>query len=134
MVETCRGILQETQMTEFHLLFLLILKHCIADLGLQAQLLWGTSHNKRFYPWGGHAHYFHHSIPTFLIAYFFVGWETALLMAVTDHVAHWHIDFTKHRVNEMLGCSRKDKIWWWTATVDQLLHFLTYYLLVIYFI
>jgi len=121
-------------MIEAHLLFMLILKHVVADLGLQSQLLWGQTHKKKFYPFGGHAHYFHHSTLTFLVSWIFVSWQVALAMAIVDHVAHWHIDYTKHRVNEMIGCSRKDKIWWWTATVDQLLHFLTYYLLVIYFI
>jgi len=47
---------------------------------------------------------------------------------------HWHVDFTKHNVNTYFELTRKDKWYWWTATIDQLLHFLTYYLLVIYLV
>ena len=51
---------------------------------------------------------------------------------VLDYVAHWHIDFLKHRTQVYMNWDRKDKAWWWLAATDQLLHFATYYLLVIY--
>jgi len=114
------------------ILFLLFVKHVIIDLGLQAQLLWGKTDAKYNY-FGCHSHYLHHAIGTFLV-FLFVDVKTALLASLLDYIAHWHIDFCKHRVQHGLGCERKDKVWWWIAVVDQLFHFTTYYLLVIYLV
>ena len=117
------------------LLFLLFLKHVFIDLGLQAHALWGRSHEKyHYFGAGGHWHYLHHAIGTFIVFALLTNINTAVLASILDYIVHWHIDFTKHRVNRWLDCGRKDKIWWWTATTDQILHFLTYYLLVIYLV
>lgn len=115
------------------LLFFLIVKHCICDLGLQSQLLWGKTYRKHNY-FGCHSHYLHHAIGTLIVSLFFVNPILAVQLAVVDYIAHWHIDFCKHRINNWAGCTRQDKLYWWIAVVDQLLHFLTYYLLVIYLV
>ena len=117
-------------MTE--ILFFLVVKHVIMDLGLQSQLLWGKTDAKYDY-FGCHQHYLHHAIGTFIV-FLFVDIKTAYVAMALDYLAHWHIDFAKHRVQTYMGWNRKDKAWWWLAAVDQLLHFLTYYLLIIYFI
>ena len=115
------------------ILFALVVKHCIIDLGLQSQLLANKTHKKVFY-FGCHEHYIHHAIGTFVALYFFTDISMVLLASVIDYLAHWHIDFAKHNINNWLGYTRKDKLFWWVAVVDQLLHFLTYYLLVLYVI
>ncbi|NDB64844.1 MAG: DUF3307 domain-containing protein [Euryarchaeota archaeon] len=116
-------------MTE-RILFLLFIKHAIADLGLQSQFLWGRTSSKYNY-FGCHVHYLHHAIGTFLV-FLLVDLRTACMAMVLDYVAHWHIDFLKHRTQVYMNWDRKDKAWWWLAATDQLLHFATYYLLVIY--
>ena len=67
-----------------------------------------------------------------LVALFFVQPLLALALALVDYVAHWNIDFCKHRINNALGKTRKDKLFWWINSIDQGLHMLTYYLLVLY--
>ena len=119
-------------MMEVHILFLLLIKHTIADLGLQSTWMWGRAHEKKNWPFGGQQHYLHHSVLTFIVMILFVDFTTAITFALLDHLAHWHIDFGKHHLNTYLGVTRKDIVWWWTTVADQLLHFLTYYLLIIY--
>ena len=116
-----------------HILFVLIIKHCIVDLGIQSHFLWGKTQNKINY-FGCHSHYLHHAIGTFIAFILFTDIKTALLATAIDYIVHWHVDFTKHNINTYLDLTRKDKLYWWTATIDQLLHFLTYYLLVIYLV
>jgi len=116
---------------ETDLLFALIIKHVICDLGLQSQFLWGQTHNKQHY-FGCHLHYFHHGLGTLIVALFFVQPLLALTLSLIDYVAHWNIDFLKHRISNALGKTRKDKMFWWINSIDQGLHFLTYYLLVVY--
>lgn len=115
------------------LLFALFVKHLIIDLGFQSQFLWGKTHLKKHY-FGCHWHYLHHAIGTFLVFILFTDLKTTLIATVIDYVVHWHIDYLKHNVNNYLELTRKDKLYWWTAVVDQLLHFLTYYFLIIYLV
>ena len=120
-------------MTELIIFFLLLVKHAIVDLGLQSQLLWGRADEKNNYL-GGHQHYLHHALGTFLVFICFLDLHMTLLLTVLDYVAHWHIDFTKHRINGYFNLTRKDIAWWWTTVIDQLLHFSTYFLLILYVI
>ena len=120
-------------MIELTIFFLLIVKHTIVDLGLQSQLLWGRASEKGNY-FGGHQHYLHHSVGSFLVFICFTDLHMTCVLSIIDYLAHWHIDFTKHNVNRYLNVSRKDIMWWWTTVTDQLLHFLTYFLLVLWLI
>jgi len=118
-------------MIELHIFFLLIVKHTIVDLGIQSWLLWGKAHEKGDYL-GGHQHYLHHAIGTFLVLLCFLDLHTTCVLSVIDYLAHWHIDFSKHNLNRYLNVTRKDLKWWWITVLDQLLHFTTYYLIMIY--
>jgi hypothetical protein len=118
-------------MIEIILFFLLLVKHTICDIGLQSQLLWGRAHEKGQY-FGGHHHYIHHSIGSFIVFICFLDLYTVCVLTTIDYLAHWHIDFTKHRVNGYFSLTRKDIAWWWTTAIDQLLHFLTYFLIILY--
>ena len=69
---------------------------------------------------------------TLALVFLLVDLRTACIAMVLDYVAHWHIDFLKHRTQVYMNWHKQDKAWWWLAAIDQLLHFATYYLLVIY--
>lgn len=112
-------------------LLLLLFKHAIVDLALQTHLV---DINKSKYLGNGHIHYFQHGMGTIIIAGLFLkDIELSLLCAITDYFIHWQIDFSKHRINQFFDIQARTKAWWWINTVDQCLHFSTYYILVIVF-
>jgi len=93
----------------------------------------GKAHEKNNY-FGGHQHYLHHAVGSFLVFICFTDLHTTCVLSIIDYIAHWYIDFVKHRINQHFNIVKKDIEWWWTATIDQLLHFLTYFLLVLWLI
>ncbi len=109
---------------------MLLVKHAIVDLGIQAQL---KDINKSNYLGNGHIHYFQHGLGTIVIAGLFLPAFPAIMCAILDYIIHWHIDFSKHKFNKIFKIESRTPIWWWTNTIDQCLHFVTYYFLVIYF-
>lgn len=113
---------------EFFLM--LLIKHAIADLGIQAQL---QNINKSNYFGNGHIHYLHHGLGTLVMAGLCLPAIPAILCAIIDYIIHWHIDYTKHKVNKKLNIESRSRAWWWTNVMDQILHFTTYYYLAIYF-
>lgn len=116
-------------MNELFLLALLF-KHAVADLALQNYL---TGINKLDY-WGdGHKHYIHHGLLTFIVSLLFVDVSLAIVIAIVDYVAHWHIDFYKHQICRVFKVQGKSRAWWWITSIDQILHYSTYYFLVSYF-
>ena len=109
---------------------LLLIKHALVDLGIQSQL---KGINKSNYFGNGHVHYIHHGIGTIVVAGLFLPAVPAIFCAIVDYLIHWHIDFTKHKVNKILKIESRTRAWWWTNVMDQILHFTTYYYIVIYF-
>jgi len=110
------------------LFFILLLKHAIVDLGVQSHF---SGLRKQAYISNAHIHYLHHGISTLLIAAFFVDPLLAVACAIIDYLAHWHIDWGKHRINTAFSIKSRSRLWWWTNSVDQLLHFVTYYIIVL---
>ena len=100
---------------EFFLM--LLVKHAIADLGIQAQL---QNINKSNYFGNGHIHYLHHGIGTLVMAGLCVPLVPAVLCAIIDYIIHWHIDFTKHKVNKIFNIESRSRAWWWTNVMDQI--------------
>ena len=114
---------------ELSLLFGLLVKHAICDIGLQRYI---KRPNKQIYSSKkAQIHYLQHGVGTFLICLFFVGPLTALIAGALDWVAHWHIDHTKARVNEYFGWNSTHKAFWWMVSIDQILHYLTYYIIIV---
>jgi len=113
-------------MNELFLLALLV-KHAVADLALQNQL---KGINKLAYFGNGHKHYAQHGITAFLTCVLFVNPLVALGLALIDYVAHWHIDYAKHHVCRILKIERNSMKWWWLTSLDQILHYSTYFLIV----
>ena len=107
--------------------FALLIKHAIVDLGIQSHL---NDIDKNRYISNAHIHYLHHGISTFIIALFFVDPTIAIACAIIDYVAHWHIDFAKHRVTNHFNLATKHIRYWWVSSADAALHFITYYAIV----
>ena len=108
--------------------FALLIKHAIVDLAVQSHL---KGIDKLRYFSNAHIHYAHHGISTLIIALFFVDPIIAIMCAVFDYVAHWHIDFTKHHINTRFNIEAKSIAWWWTSAGDAAFHFLTYYIIIL---
>lgn len=111
-------------------LFLLVIKHAIADYFLQT---YHQGIKKENYLGNGHRHYAEHAGCTFIVAVFFLSPVNAVLAALLDYVLHWHIDLGKTRTVKWLGWSRTEPRFWRLQTIDQILHFSTYMLIVVIF-
>ena len=109
------------------ILFLLVLKHPLADIYMQTTR---SRVQKEQYLGNGHRHYREHAILTFFIMCCFSNILFALLIAALEYVLHWHIDWGKTSVAKFLKYTRQDDKFWRLHTLDQLLHFITYGLLV----
>ena len=110
------------------LLLLLLIKHAVVDLYLQSYL----TLNKREY-FGGFIHYLQHGVATLIIACAFFSFEIAFILAVIDFVLHWHIDYNKHVVQTRWNITpdSNKQLYWFIQCVDQSLHFITYWALII---
>jgi hypothetical protein len=114
------------------LLFLLLFKHYIADFILQSkyQLL-----NKGTYGHlGGILHASIQMTGTILVLIFFFPIGIVLLCSVIDGLVHYHIDWSKENINKHFKFTpfAYGSSWFWAIFgMDQLLHQITYILLVI---
>ena len=109
---------------------LLFLKHFIVDFPLQTKFQWS---NKGTYGHlGGVLHASLHGLGTFLCFLFFVDhWGLAFIFGLFDAILHYHIDWAKMNLNKKLGWGpTTHEQFWWLLGLDQLLHALTYILLV----
>ena len=109
---------------------MLLFKHAIVELGIQAQL---QNIDKTNYLGNGHLHYLHHGIGTLVVAGLFLPANLAVCCALFDYIIHWHIDYLKTKINKVLDIENRTPTWWWTNVIDQCLHFSTYYFMAIYF-
>ena len=100
---------------------LLILKHFICDFVLQYPRHYL---NKGTYgKWGGIEHAAIHGIGTALIL--------SPILGLIDFFVHYHIDWAKMKLNKHMGWKPDNSEHFWTLLgVDQLLHYLTYVVLI----
>ena len=111
------------------ILFLLLLKHAIADLGLQGYI---QGPGKQCYLSRKLViHSLHHGIGTFLVLILFTNFEIAVLLGVLDLWLHWHIDFFKTRFVVAKKLNNTQRSFWWVQAIDQILHFSSYFLIVL---
>lgn len=116
-------------------LFLLVVKHCIIDLGFQP--LSYPKDKGKFAYFGKYAHlqhYIPHGLGTVLVLLSFVDPRTALICGLIDWFCHWHIDFAKTRTRAYFGWTNNDRQFWVLNAIDQLLHFSTYYLIIFWLV
>lgn len=114
---------------ELTFLLALLWKHAVVDIGIQR--LQGNLHKYNYRSKRAQQHYGAHGIATFLVALFFVGPITALIAGVFDWIAHWHIDYAKSNTMMRFEINSTNQAYWWMLTLDQMLHYLTYYLIIL---
>jgi len=123
--------MQESQLNIFMLecFMLLGVKHTFADLWLQFFL---GKQNKTSYFGNAHLHYAHHGVGTLLVMFWFVPWHLAIACALFDYILHWHIDWAKTNYQNFMNITRNSNAghFWFVQSVDQSLHFATYYIIV----
>ena len=68
---------------------------------------------------------------TSLVCLFFVHWSIAIVVGLIDYIAHWHIDYSKSKVKDYFGVKVPEKGYWFLSSIDQGLHYLTYYAIVL---
>jgi hypothetical protein len=104
-------------------------KHFVVDFLLQRKYQYI---NKGIYGHpGGLIHAGIHGLGTFLILWPFASIVWLVLMAVFDAVMHYHIDWAKTNINKHYGwtAATHDEFWWLLGA-DQLLHWLTYVVII----
>lgn len=115
----------------YTLLVLFQIKHFIADFPLQTYFpfMMGKFKEKDWVlPLLSHAGV--HFVFTFIIAIYFVNFDLALFLAVTDMITHFYIDRLKASP-KLLGRWKIDEpMFWNTIGFDQMLHHLTHYLII----
>jgi hypothetical protein len=110
------------------LLTLLLIKHFVADFMLQTNTM--VREKGHYGQRGGILHSAIHSIGTLVVFAAFGFGVTAIICAVIDFVAHYHIDWAKMNLSRDLTV--QDARYWFYLGLDQLLHQLTYIGLVLF--
>lgn len=124
--------------TTLFLLTSLGIKHFIVDFPLQTKYQW--SNKGTYNHLGGILHAGLHGIGT-IIAICTVLWLAGMLtgylfliislLGLLDYVIHYHVDWAKMNINKKYNWApNTHEEFWWLLGLDQLLHFLTYILLV----
>lgn len=111
------------------LLLLLLLKHAVVDLALQGYIS-GTK--LEYFGRKLFIHSTQHGFGTLLVVTPFVqSFELAFVLGALDWILHWHIDYCKTQYLTRRAISMHSRHFWWIQAVDQILHYLTYFLIVI---
>jgi hypothetical protein len=100
-------------------------KHFLADFVLQTSYQW---RNKgRYGHPGGLLHAGIHAVGSIPALLSLGATESALAAVVAaEFVIHYHIDWSKERINSMFGLRNNSAPYWMVFGGDQLLHQLTY--------
>jgi hypothetical protein len=126
---------------------LFFLKHFIMDFPLQ-RWPWMFQNKGTWGHPGGIVHAGLHAIATFGVLIFLttftmygsgvqhmaaikMAWLIALLLSLTEGFVHYLIDFAKMNLNRVMGWHPNTEWFWHLLGLDQLLHYMTY-LLVLY--
>lgn len=114
------------KMIEASFLYLLLVKHAIADLALQSLIKGGDKLDLRSHK--GYRHALDHAALTLLVASWFVSVPIAVSLALLDFSLHFWIDYGKSRIVRQLNVTMVDKLFWPIQSLDQILHFTCYWL------
>jgi hypothetical protein len=110
----------------FEAAFWLVVKHFVCDYPLQAMPYQYKNKGTYGHP-GGLLHASIHVLGTAVVLWFFVG-AAAILWALADGIAHYHIDYAKVRICAHFGLQPNNSEWYWIILgFDQLLHYVTYF-------
>jgi len=108
------------------LLFLFFFKHFLADYLWQNQRM--LTEKGTYGALGGLQHAGLHGAFTYVILLHFLDPVLALALAVVDAFLHYHIDWAKRQFSQ--GLTLDDRTFWIWHGIDQLLHAITYFVLV----
>lgn len=116
---------------ELQMLLALTVKHFICDFPLQA-MPWQYRNKGTYGHPGGVLHASIHGWGTvFALGWFVSGAWFLSGLVLLDMVAHYHIDYAKMKLGAIYGLKPDNSEWFWILLgFDQLLHYLTYFLLV----
>jgi hypothetical protein len=118
-------------MTMFEALFLLFIKHFICDFPLQANPWIYRNKGTYMHP-GGIAHASIHALGTLLVLAPFIG-SASILYATIDMLVHYHIDWSKMKISKRYDLQpNNSERFWILLGFDQLLHHITYFVIVYY--
>jgi hypothetical protein len=109
------------------ILVLLQIKHFLVDWVLQTDRQ--IKHKGQYLHPVGIYHSLQHAAFTAVIAAFVAPPQT-LTLGIVDGLLHYHIDWAKQNLSSHYGLSTDNKGFWMLMGLDQLLHQLTYLLLV----
>ena len=107
---------------------LLILKHFIVDFPLQGPYQW--MNKGKYGHLGGILHASLHAIGSVIVLAYFT--PKFFTLALFDAILHYHIDWAKVNINNRYGWkSNENPQFWWLTGLDQMLHYLTYVLMIL---
>lgn len=108
---------------------LLVLKHFIVDFPLQTPYQW-MNKGTYMHP-GGLLHAGLHGLATCMIMSYFALVPEAIWFGLFDAIIHYHVDWAKMNLNAKMGWKPDTHPeFWWLLGLDQLLHYMTYILIV----
>jgi len=106
-----------------------IIKHIVIDYYLQFPFMYlnkGKYGNIK-----GLSHSVAHGVGTFLVLlYFGIDLNLLLIASVFDFVLHYHIDYIKSNLMRRNKYSSADQMFWVLHGTDQLLHLITYFVII----
>ena len=111
-------------MTAAYVLFLLVVKHAVADLILQSRLTTGDKADLTSPK--GYRHALDHALCTLLVCIFFAPIPWALGIAELDFVLHFIIDFSKTKIVRRYKIKYEGKAFWCIQGIDQIAHYSCY--------
>lgn len=112
------------------ILLALTVKHFICDFPLQAHP-WQYRNKGTYLHPGGLFHAFIHYAGTTIALSFFAPWTVAVTLGSLDGLLHYHIDYAKMKLGAVYNLKPDNSEWFWILLgLDQLLHYLTYFLIV----
>lgn len=110
-----------------NVLFLLfVIKHFVGDFVLQFPYM--VDQKGTYGARGGLEHAAIQGIGTIMVLCMFIGFFPAVLFALFDSVVHYHIDYMKMNIGR--GLTPQDRAYWLWLGFDQMLHYLTYILII----
>lgn len=114
-------------MTLWLILTLLFIKHFLADFVWQTDTM--VIEKGKYGYLGGLQHSALHGVLTYAVLMHFLGVQACAMLAMIDAFIHYHIDWAKMNITK--NYTVKDKQFWFWLGFDQLLHALTYIIMVI---
>lgn len=112
----------------FVILGLLFVKHWYIDFVNQSMEevvgkgIYGNAH--------GLMHSIKHGVATFLIFWWLLNWQGAIILGFIDFVTHYHIDWLKININKRWNYTTENPKFWAWLGADQLAHSITYLFIV----